>query len=136
MHNALALLATFVVGVMAGGAVNWATYALAWNRRLISPWSPPPDKAPPRRASDRIPIWGWWGLRREQSIHGQGFWVRPMAVELLMGAGLAALWWWEVDRQGLVAQQFVALAGGALPRGAFAAPAWTTYATFGSHALL
>ena len=40
MHNLAALAATFVAGVIAGAAVNWAVYALAWNRRQISPWSP------------------------------------------------------------------------------------------------
>lgn len=134
-HN-LALTLLFAVGLIAGGMVNWATYALAWNRRPISPWSPAPEGAPPRRASDRIPVWGWLGLRREQAIHGAGFWMRPLVVELLMGAGLAALWWWEVAQQGLIIGQFTALAGDAPPRGALIAPGWTTYATFGSHALL
>lgn len=136
MDHLLALAPIFAGGLVAGGMVNWATYALAWNRRLISPWSPAPDGAPPRRASDRIPVWGWLGLRREQAIHGAGFWVRPLVVELLVGAGLAALWWWEVGQQGLIVGQFTALAGDAPPSGALIAPVWTTYATFGSHALL
>jgi prepilin signal peptidase PulO-like enzyme (type II secretory pathway) len=136
MQDVIALLATFVAGVAAGAAVNWAVYALAWNRRLISPWSPADPKAPPRRASDRAPVWGWFGLRREEPLHGRGFWVRPLVVELMMGVGIAALWWWEVARQGLVGAQFAALADGALPAGVLAAPAWTTYATFASHALL
>jgi leader peptidase (prepilin peptidase) / N-methyltransferase len=121
---------------MAGAAVNWAVYALAWNRRQISPWSPPAQQAPLRRLGDRVPAWGWLGLRREESLHGRGFWLRPLAVELLMGAGFAALWWWEVDRQGLVAAQFSALPIGGLPMGMLVAPAWNTYATFASHALL
>jgi leader peptidase (prepilin peptidase) / N-methyltransferase len=136
MQHLAALAATFVAGVLAGAAVNWAVYALAWNRRLISPWSPAHDAAPPRRPGDRTPIWGWLGLRREESLHGRGFWVRPLAVELLMGVSWAALWWWEVARQGLVADQIAALAGGAVPPGVIAAPAWITYATFASHALL
>lgn len=136
MQNPAALAATFVAGILAGAAVNWAVYALAWNRRLISPWSPAHDEAPPRRPGDRMPLWGWLGLRREESLHGRGFWVRPLAVELLMGAGWAALWWWEVMHQGLVADQIAALANGAVPLGAITAPVWTTYATFASHALL
>jgi leader peptidase (prepilin peptidase)/N-methyltransferase len=131
MQNLTALAAVFLAGVTAGAAVNWAVYWLAWNRRAISPWSPADPQAPPRRASDRLPVWGWLGLRREQPLHGRGFWLRPLAVELLMGVGWAALWWWEVDRQGLLAKQFVALVGAPL-----AAPAWITHATFASHALL
>lgn len=136
MDHFLPLAVTFLGGLVVGGAVNWATYTLAWNRRLISPWSPPPEAAPPRRASDLIPVWGWLGLRREQAIHGPGFWVRPLVVELLVGAGIASLWWWEVIRQGLIVGQFTALAGDAPPPGMLIAPEWTTYATFASHALL
>ncbi len=136
MHDLVGLLATFVAGVVAGAAVNWAIYALAWHRRPISPWSQPDSQAPPRRLADRIPVWGWLGLRREESLHGRGFWIRPFIVELLMGVGWAALWWWEVDRQGLVAAQFAALVTGPVPAGLLVAPAWTTYATFLAHALL
>ncbi|HMP06983.1 MAG TPA: hypothetical protein PJ982_11575, partial [Lacipirellulaceae bacterium] len=65
MDHLIPLLATFVGGVVAGAAVNWAVYALAWNRRAISPWSRPAAGALPRTWADRIPVWGWWGLRRE-----------------------------------------------------------------------
>jgi prepilin signal peptidase PulO-like enzyme (type II secretory pathway) len=136
MHPSAELLAMFVIGVVAGAAVNWAVYALAWNRRAISPWSPADSKAPPRRLADRLPVWGWLGLRREQSLHGPRFWVRPLAVELLLGIAVAALWRWEVQKQGLVAAQFAAYFAGPLPAGAVQAPAWTTYVTFASHALL
>jgi leader peptidase (prepilin peptidase) / N-methyltransferase len=135
MDHLLALAVTFLGGLVAGAAVNWATYALAWNRRLISPWSPLPEGAPPRRASDRIPVWGWLGLRREEAIHGARFWVRPLLVEILVGVGIATLWWWEVVQQGLIVGQFTALAGDA-PPGTLIAPEWTTYATFASHVLL
>jgi leader peptidase (prepilin peptidase)/N-methyltransferase len=129
MDPFFALLATFLGGVVAGALVNWAAYTLAWFPRAISPWSA-------RRASDRLPIWGWLGLRREAALHGAGFWRRPLFVELAMGVGFVALWWWEVERQGLIAGQFAALAGGPLPVGMLLAPKWITYATLGSHALL
>lgn len=131
-----ALALTFLVGVIAGALVNWAVYGFAWNRRAISPWGPRDERASARRASDRIPILGWWGLRRDAVVHGPRFWVRPMAVELLMGVGFAALYWWEVEHQGLLAEQFAAFAQGALPPGAVVAPVWITLATFASHALL
>ena len=132
----VAMLAAFVGGVFAGALVNWAVYGFAWHWRAVSPWSPPDESAPLRRAADRIPVWGWLGLRREESLHGRGFWVRPLAVELLMGAAWAALYWWEINRQGLIAEQFAALADRPLAAGMIVAPAWITLATFASHALL
>jgi len=35
-------------------------------------------------------------------LYNSGFWVRPLLVELLAGAGAAALYWWEIDRRGLL----------------------------------
>jgi leader peptidase (prepilin peptidase)/N-methyltransferase len=129
------MAAALAAGLVAGAVVNWAVYALAWNRRAISPWSSPHEKASPRRVGDRLPVVGWLGLRRDAALHGRRFWVRPLAVELLMGLGWAALYWWEVGRQGLVAEQFAAIAG-PLAGGQLAAPWGTTVATFASHALL
>ena len=98
----LRLVGMFVVGACAGGLVNLGIYRLAWHARPISPWSGPPADGPPRRRFDRLPIVGWLGLRRESAIHGWGFWIRPMLVELLCGAGFAALYCWEIDRLGLI----------------------------------
>ena len=64
---------------------NLAIYRLAWYPRPISPWSRPDPSAPPRRVWDRLPIFGWLGLRREATLHGTGFWIRPMLLELLAG---------------------------------------------------
>ena len=91
----------FVLGVCLGSLVNLGVYRLAWNPRSISPWSKAPKHAPARRPDDRVPIFGWLGLRRESKLHGRGFWIRPMLVELFLGVGLAALYWWEVDQGGL-----------------------------------
>ncbi len=96
------LAAVFVLGACIGGAANLAIYRLAWYRRPISPWSRPDPSAPPRRLADRLPIFGWLGLRREANLHGAGFWVRPMLLELLAGIGLAWLYWWEVGAAGLL----------------------------------
>jgi leader peptidase (prepilin peptidase)/N-methyltransferase len=131
-----ALALTFLIGELAGALVNWAVYGFAWNRRAISPWGPRDERTAPRRPTDRLPILGWWGLRREAPIHGPRFWVRPMLVELLMGVGFAALYWWEVGRQGLLTEQFAALSKGGLVPVGLAAPTWITLATFASHALL
>jgi len=128
------MLLVFLLGTALGSLINWAIYRLAWNPREISPWGPSPAKAPARKAADRIPMLGWLGLRREHAIHGRGFWVRPLGIELAMGLGLALLYWWEVDQQGLVAQQVATLLQGAIvvPR----VSEGLTHSVFLSHVLL
>ena len=126
MEARLAVL--FVLGACIGGAVNLAIYRLAWFPRSISPWSRPDPSAPPRRFGDRLPIFGWLGLRREANLHGAGFWVRPMLLELLAGIGFAWLYWWEIGAAGL------------LPPG-LAKPLWpdllwTLHLEFASHCVL
>jgi len=101
----LSLLAVCLAGFVLGALVNWAIYRLAWNPREISPWGPTPVKAPTRHWTDRIPVFGWWGLRREHAIHGSGFWVRPMLIELAMSLGLAGLYVWVVLNQSLIIPQ-------------------------------
>ena len=122
------LAVVFVVGACIGSAANWAIYRLAWNRRPIGPWSSPDAAAPPRRLADRLPILGWFGLRREAALHGRGFWIRPMLLEILTGFGLAALYWWEVGAAGL-------LPAGAAPLLMLADQA-TLHLQFAAHCLL
>lgn len=81
--------------------MNRGIYRLAWFQRPIGPWSEGDPAALPRRWFDRIPIFGWIGLRREAAIHGNGFWIRPLVIELSLGIGFALLYWWEMQR-GLV----------------------------------
>lgn len=95
------LAALFIAGLCLGSLANLGAYRLAWHPRPISPWSRPDPDALPRRWFDRLPVVGWLGLRREASLYGRGFWVRPMLVELAFGAGCAALYWWEVVQRGL-----------------------------------
>ncbi len=91
----------FAAGTVFGALANLAAYGLAWNSRPISPWMRPYPAAPKRHWSDRLPIFGWLGLRREASLHGGGFWIRPLVVELLCGLGLAGLYYWEIGGLGL-----------------------------------
>src|SRR5262245_13616300 len=95
---AIQLAAVALLGVCLGSLVNWAVYSFAWYPRSISPWSPAHPDAPPRIALDRLPIIGWFALRREAKVHGRGFWIRPLLIEVGLGAALAALYWWEVVR--------------------------------------
>ncbi|MBC7856928.1 MAG: prepilin peptidase [Pirellulaceae bacterium] len=91
----LRLTGCFVIGLVVGAAVNWGIYALAWNARPISPWSTKHKDASPRRWHDFLPLAGWLTLCRETPLHGRGFWIRPLLIELCCGLGLAALYWWE-----------------------------------------
>jgi len=86
-----------IVGAIAGSAINAGIYGLAWWPRPISPWQQRDPKAPPRRGSDFLPVIGWLGLARETPIHGRGFWLRPMLVELACCIGLPALYYWETS---------------------------------------
>jgi leader peptidase (prepilin peptidase)/N-methyltransferase len=101
----LRLAALFVAGTFLGSLVNWAIYSLAWFPRPISPWGVVPDGATPRGWLDRLPVVGWFRLRRESAIHGRGFWLRPLLLELGMGAAIAGLYWWEVEQLGLIRAQ-------------------------------
>ncbi len=94
----------FAAGCCLGSLINLGIYRLAWHPRPISPWSRPPQEATPRSVWDRLPVFGWFGLRREAKLHGAGFWVwiRPILVELFCGAAFAFLYLWEVQWRELV----------------------------------
>ncbi len=98
----LLLAGLFALGAVAGSLVNLAVYQLAWHARAISPWSAKLPAAPPRMPWDRLPVLGWLTLRREAPLHGSGYWLRPLALELLLGISFAGLYYWEVVRQGLL----------------------------------
>ena len=104
------LAVLFVVGIVVGTQLNRGIYRLAWYPRLIGPWSPAHADAPPRRPLDRVPVVGWIGLARESSLHGRGFWVRPLLIELGTGACFAALYWHEVVAHGTVSPAALPLA--------------------------
>lgn len=96
------LLALFSLGVLVGNLINFAVYAWAYTPRCESPWL----RAHPRDARDgwldRLPLVGWYRLRRKSAQLGSGFWVRPMVVELLTGLLFAWLYDWEIDQLALV----------------------------------
>lgn len=98
------LAVLFIVGSCLGALVNLGIYRLAWHPRPISPWSTAPEGAPRRTPWDRIPIFGWLGLRREAKLYGTSSWIwlRPMLVELFCGAAFAFLYLWEIQWHRLV----------------------------------
>ena len=84
----------FAVGALLGGFANLAIYELSWyRRRKISPWSKVDADQPKRSWLDRIPIAGWWFLKRESDQYGKGFWVRPLLIELAIACFL--VWFYE-----------------------------------------
>ncbi len=90
-----------LAGACLGSLANWAIAALALEPRSISPWAARPGAAR-HRWIDRVPIVGWFAMRREAPEHGRGSWIRPLVIEVLFAAGAAALYWWEIDRGGLL----------------------------------
>ena len=95
-----------VAGLLLGAFTNWGIYTFAYFPRPISPWSQPHTDAPPRRGLDRLPVIGWLGLRRERSLHGTGFWIRPLLIEVGMAVLACLLYKFEsVDFSLLTAIQ-------------------------------
>lgn len=86
-----------ICGAVLAGQINRAIYRWAWNARAIGPWSAPHPRVPPRRTGDRIPIVGWWWLRREANVHGTGYWVRPLLIECVCALGIPLFYLWHLD---------------------------------------
>jgi len=94
-------------GLIAGSFANYLIYSWAYFPRHISPWAPPPPPGPdgpppPRRWTDRLPLLGWLGLRREASFHGNGFWIRPLAIELGCAIAMPSMYWFYTQTAGLL----------------------------------
>jgi prepilin signal peptidase PulO-like enzyme (type II secretory pathway) len=100
------LLLLALLGLVGGALANYVIYRFAYfNPRAISPWGPSPEGVTRRRPSDRIPVWGWLGLRRESSVHGRGFWIRPLLIELTLPMAMLWLYQFETQSGGLLPQQ-------------------------------
>lgn len=87
-----------VLGLFGGALANWMIYRFAYfNPRPISPWGPRPEDADPRTMWDRLPVLGWFFLRREAELHGSWFWVRPLLIEL--GTAISLVWLFQFETQ-------------------------------------
>src|SRR5690606_29479313 len=104
-----------------------------YRRRGFSGWQTPPQGFGPRTWADRLPVVGWWRLRREVHPEAPQHWVRPLLVELIFPLGIAWLYWWETAQIGLVLQQ--GAAAGLRPF-QLAALAGVAHYTFLAHAVL
>ncbi len=91
-----------LLGLVGGAFANYAIYCWAWFPRPISPWARKPADASPRTFKDYLPVFGWLSLRREASIHGNGFWVRPLLIELSMAIAIPLLYCFETQWGGLL----------------------------------
>lgn len=144
----LALLG--VLGIAAGGFVNWAIYAWATFQVPVSPWSRVPDGMAARHWFTRVPVLGWWARAAETpqqlaAAHERltrlgyevpadwtprlPFWLRPMVIELALGFALPWLYWYETQA-GLL------FPAGLQPAAAAAAHASWMHWMFGGHCLL
>lgn len=94
----LTILILAGLGALIGAFINYAIYAWPYFlRRPISPWLTDHETAlESRKTSDFFPIIGWFGLRRESKIHGRGFWVRPLLIELVWLVGLPWFYFWQL----------------------------------------
>ena len=98
-----------LIGAVLGAAINWAIYRWTYVlKRKISPWQSRDDQAKPRKIFDYVPILGWLGIRRDAELHGKGFWIRPLLIELVWAIGLPWFYYWH--------------AAGGLSSGGFVAP--------------
>ncbi len=111
------------VALLVAAQINRAIDRFAYQPRGRDPWQPAPDGQPPRSRLDRLPILGWWRLRRESSHHGRLFWLRPLLIELCFPPAIVGLYCFE-------------LAGGLYPIGGPLPPIATLYAQFAAHACL
>jgi leader peptidase (prepilin peptidase)/N-methyltransferase len=89
----------WLVGCLAAMGINEAIDRWAYWPRGVGRMGPAPESCPKRGGWDWLPILGWLRLRRESGHHGRGFWLRPMAVELLLPLFLLWLYRWELQGQ-------------------------------------
>ena len=120
------LAALFVAGIVLGSIANAGIYRLGYRPRLLSPWLPGHPRDERSGWLDRLPIVGWIRLRRQSALHGRGWWMRPLSVELLTGLLVAGLYAWHVAALGPLAQL---LPPGVPPRAVLRAEMYPVFAT-------
>ena len=114
---------TAFFSLLVASQLNRAIDRLAYQPRGLDPWQDAPDSQPARSWSDRIPLLGWWRLRRESVCHGGLFWLRPFLIELLFPIAMTGLYLFET-------------AGGLYPAGGPVAASDVLHAQFATHGVL
>ncbi len=130
------LAIVFLLAAMVASFLNAAIYHFAWRQRLRSAWQPKAEGAASRTWIDCLPILGWWRLRRESALHGRGYWVRPMLLEIGFPAGIAWLYWWETEACGLYSEQVASALSGGVATLNLAPLAFAVHFQFLAHAIL
>jgi prepilin signal peptidase PulO-like enzyme (type II secretory pathway) len=98
----LHLIVLFAIGATLGSIVNWAIFSLRFNPVPKSPWSDTHPRDALDGWQDRLPLVGWWRLRRKGKTLGYEFWIRPLVIEIFCGLLATGLYAWEVVEFGLV----------------------------------
>lgn len=95
---ALRLLILCVVGAAMGAVANHAIHRWClFGQRLFGPWGKQHESSSAVNFGDRLPIIGWWFLRRDSHVHGPGYWIRPLLIEIAMAIAVPALYYFETQ---------------------------------------
>lgn len=91
------LLFFLIFGIFLGAFANYAAAAWAWTPKRNHPWC---RAAYHRPFWWKIPVIGWLGMKQEADRFGRGFWIRPLCIELGMGA--FAAWFFQTQVVGML----------------------------------
>ena len=135
LSDALQAGIVFVVGACLAALVNHVTYTHPHlYPRPISPWADRHPDAPERSVWARVPMISYLALRNEATIHGRGFWIRPLLTEWLFPLALVALFRFEMSG-GLLPPTLPAIRGFLPTYQPFALPMFVTHMVLGGFML-
>ncbi|MDO4627995.1 MAG: A24 family peptidase [Planctomycetia bacterium] len=86
-----------LLGIILGVCVNYIASSWGWEPRKDNPWNRV-DYCRPWWY--KIPVVGWFGMRKEADRFGRGFWIRPLLTEV--GMGIFAVWFFVSEVAGTV----------------------------------
>jgi leader peptidase (prepilin peptidase)/N-methyltransferase len=126
------LFLVFVLGLCAGGLINYCFYRLPLEKSILWPGSRCNHCVQPIRWFDTIPVFSYILLRGRCRTCGWPIPLRYPVVELLTGLLFAGLFYVEID-QNILDLQYLQLRKAEIAAGYIPAAAW---AVFGCHAVL